>query len=1470
MKLDIQPLNHSDVKLDIQPLDIQPLHKGVEDNPDFLEQLKVAAKQGFVSPGNAVDSALSGVAGGIAHLFNDTDLRDKIFKEMEARKASRNQWANPDNIKPGITATVLGTLPNIPAQMLSMPGQPFETGQDMIKRGEPMLNAQLGQVVTGGMNSAGAILGPMGKTIPTQVATGAIVNAAQSVAQKKALQAISNTEEGKQAYEVTPEETAVAALLGAGFGAHNAASKGLPWRTGNKPAPALDPKSIITQAKLAREAEAQARLLPENEMNVEGDLWRKQAQQTELPFSTGIEEIASHQRDAYNPNQMDMFLDNSGGERSPYPATEKLQVEQAQIAEQLRRVQAQKEAQITIEHRQQLMEHEMQLRVAYEQNLRAQAQLRGMNDTGFSKWEANRNVDDATRSAEQLRQLNEQGQQMGIVEDYGNHNPMDAMPNMRIDENGMPIRADLSMEVQNMENPLQRNLWGDELSVRTGDGGIPLTQAMDQAAAKQAPWQDVIGDQFKGGAPMESSALNTAVEQANNQPARQLPRGPRSQQGSSQMITDIAYLAYTGVRKLSDFMRKQLDGELPSSVEGIDYLGKTGLYNSKLYPGEDAETAINKTHTAIEKATALGKSTDSNLWINSQAGPVLAGEKIKSTAPWVQTAGRWMAWTSHATDYAHKKFIQPLEQTYNSLSKDQLIQFAGLMKEMQLQRTALSAEELAKAGVDPKIIKVVEHYRQEDARAFNALNASRKALGKPEITSEEAHFHSHFQGDFQIFVRDKNGNMLWPVHARSKAEAAQAATWLKEHFKNDPTVAADSINVKFSRNRTPLGKNSELLSTLGDFQKMFPEGSDGAALVQQVLQKYLDQQGNNALGQNLMQEKGKANMRGFEGDKPWKDDHQNARDYLKASTQNMLDQHRWAAMQQMVDQVKKMVTDPVISKEQPNNVALVKAHLLQSMGISGNIWREAQAALSNLDPTGKLTSTSLNSAIRGLKSIGYATTLGFSTGYAIATPFQAVQGTMGHLVRSINLGELSPQHIPDMLGGIFSGMYSGLTGAKPFTTWSKDALAYARDNGIATNILLDNDQNIGGNKALGHLSSMVNFTISRPDQVCRLPIFMSFASALEKSGKFESKEAAFQRAGEITESIMISMKKLDRPLWIDKLGPVGEAAYMFKAPLVNMWNTLSLGAHDIANAKGANAKMRAALFPLTYLATAAFMGGVHNLPIMEETESIMEAVKGIMAEHFPTVYEQHKDSIMLSPKDVALRTFPSSTWYGDIINYGAGSTMTGLGLTSRFGGGAINAEDPLNAISPLAQEFKEWGAAAASLAHPNSATISNAVREQIPNGLRGLYELNNPMYTSQVNEKGDRLMLNPKSITGEAKGDKWYTPEEQTLKKFGLRSFDEQKWRTENAIATKQQMNDRNAAKASIEKLTNALYRNDPKDAVSYATAAIKLTGNSDQVGQAIMDSIPKQYADKEQYLRMHPASMAALLAIQKLEEIRK
>jgi hypothetical protein len=60
-------------------------------------------------------------------------------------------------------------------------------------------------------------------------------------------------------------------------------------------------------------------------------------------------------------------------------------------------------------------------------------------------------------------------------------NPYEAVPgDWRIDENGIPVKVDLSMEAANVQQPLQRNLWGDELPPKSPqENPVPLTQAID-------------------------------------------------------------------------------------------------------------------------------------------------------------------------------------------------------------------------------------------------------------------------------------------------------------------------------------------------------------------------------------------------------------------------------------------------------------------------------------------------------------------------------------------------------------------------------------------------------------------------------------------------------------------------------------------------------------------------------------------------------------------------------------------------------------------------------------------------------------------------------------------------------------------------------------------------------------------------------------------------------------------------------
>lgn len=162
----------------------------------------------------------------------------------------------------------------------------------------------------------------------------------------------------------------------------------------------------------------------------------------------------------------------------------------------------QAEAQAALEARQKEMELQVGRQTSLDMNAaerkrQLEAPVPGLEEARL------REIED---SIARTQELNTRGQQLSIVEDYGNNDPMARMPNMRVDENGIPIRADLSIEAQQLQNPLQRNLWGDELPVATGDGGIPLTQAIDNMPA--GPEKTAALSVFKGPRGKQAGALD--------------------------------------------------------------------------------------------------------------------------------------------------------------------------------------------------------------------------------------------------------------------------------------------------------------------------------------------------------------------------------------------------------------------------------------------------------------------------------------------------------------------------------------------------------------------------------------------------------------------------------------------------------------------------------------------------------------------------------------------------------------------------------------------------------------------------------------------------------------------------------------------------------------------------------------------------------------------------------------------------
>lgn len=152
--------------------------------------------------------------------------------------------------------------------------------------------------------------------------------------------------------------------------------------------------------------------------------------------------------------------------------------------------------------------------------------------------------------------------QFGMTDEHG-----------RVDENGMPIRADLSIEAQNLQDPLQMSLWGDELPGRSQDGSIGMTQALDRMPPGDAREQALA--QLSGVPPKDLASKVSTVLQDGLQGLSRTQRG----------AIDVTSLA-EGFKKLKHLPNgitlhasAEGDGQLDVVARGQDgsYLGGTRM-----------------------------------------------------------------------------------------------------------------------------------------------------------------------------------------------------------------------------------------------------------------------------------------------------------------------------------------------------------------------------------------------------------------------------------------------------------------------------------------------------------------------------------------------------------------------------------------------------------------------------------------------------------------------------------------------------------------------------------------------------------------------------------------------------------------------------------------------------------------------------------------------------------------------------
>ena len=171
-----------------------------------------------------------------------TDTADKIYGAMEDQLKSMEDYWVPKDVEQktfgGKAASVISTLP---AQLVSFPFSPADTGKTLVDAGEDGSwngSAQGGAALDTLGNVAGVALpGAIGGNLFKKFVTGAGINALQDSAVRQAISAQATTEQGQKAFEPTLESAGLSAMVGGPMGM---LSPSKPVAKNDSPAPKLD------------------------------------------------------------------------------------------------------------------------------------------------------------------------------------------------------------------------------------------------------------------------------------------------------------------------------------------------------------------------------------------------------------------------------------------------------------------------------------------------------------------------------------------------------------------------------------------------------------------------------------------------------------------------------------------------------------------------------------------------------------------------------------------------------------------------------------------------------------------------------------------------------------------------------------------------------------------------------------------------------------------------------------------------------------------------------------------------------------------------------------------------------------------------------------------------------------------------------------------------------------------------------
>jgi hypothetical protein len=854
----------------------------------------------------------------------------------------------------------------------------------------------------------------------------------------------------------------------------------------------------------------------------------------------------------------------------------------------------------------------------------------------------------------------------------------------RVDENGIPVRADISMEAANLEAPLQRNLFGDELGPAL-DQQRSLTEAIDSI---EPGIQNRESGRFAAGTTRETalSTLRGGIEASPELQAAKMqadrPAIPFEEQTSFQptnplptrTLGESQTLASAEILPKAERPVPQDTIQTPRSPENIEARAQQREFANR-FPVRDKRLEEFDVIRTPEEALYLSKDAKdiSKDYGQRQLGSGMNFQAIMTNSPALKFANTVFRDARTNAEKFSRDYITSkdtgLSSVWSKMTSNERVGVIEALFSADKHQFKLTKDVMDKLGLTERQRTFAESFYAADKALFDKGNTARTTLGLKPITERSGHFPGIFTGSYKTSVLGPDKKTLGVIATDTLWQNKAAQKYMQAKYPNAKFLEHKRASLAGTANRYYSDIFSGMNDVLGVLAKEDPRFKE----IQEVVSDAI-RESNSKLFNFNVHELAKKGVFGSEGNRPWLNPKRNADDAFKALVRYFEEGAMYHELQVPLKQVNDLVNNPDMvhlpnTKNVLNNyVNKVTGDDLNVIGKIGNLALDTPFKLIGVGPAIPLK---VSGAIKNTMS-----QLFMGWGNYVFTLSQMIQPAQTGLpfmqLAAGRLGLSSVESAKSMGRGASDFMLmvtEEMTKKKMdiIPEHMREAYQYSKDRGMLEFSEMERAYQ-GTQSKLGRMKDKAAELNMRVGEFStRAPMMMAFTDLLVKGG-FDTK-TALPIAENLTQFTMIDMHPMERPAVYSSMGVLGNFAgglTTFKHGFASQQAKL------IKEFVGINPVGKAQARPIGLSVAAMIaLAGVTGLPFYGELDTAYQYLTNKFGGEQKTIRES------------VLENLPE--W----LNSGAISAVTGLNVQGKFSSADMVPDSLAKAASPHLEAFSK-------------------------------------------------------------------------------------------------------------------------------------------------------------------------------------